>query len=402
MASNEDEVQDLQNQLLVQQAWKEEFEKELEWEQNVSLNGNDQEESLASPPPAQQQTNQRKVVIIGGSGLLQSTLFSSLKKLTSQEGVEYFHSIENDFVYISRHSATSTYAQPHQIEHLKIWNLIKEIQPTCVLGICSVGSLHPSIVPMGSILLPQDWLHSTFTPSYFHNDANAHVRPYLDESYRKVVLDSLNTKELAPYLVNMEDLVYCQTRGPRFETKAEIRMIRTFAHVVGMTAGDEASLACELGIPYVMLCFVDNLAHGLSKTSDKAIENIESFRKAQKANLDRVEKAVDVALKSLLGRNTSMPLVPSIPENAIDLLIKARYIATVDMGNTVHSYGVVAVRNGEIVGVHSANDQIPMYAAKEIVDLPDSLLIPGLINAHTHSAMTLMRGFGDDLKLTDW
>ena len=66
--------------------------------------------------------------------------------------------------------------------------------------------------------------------------------------------------------------------------------------------------------------------------------------------------------------------------------------------------GAVIVRNGEIIGVHAASDSssIPPYEPREILDYPDSMLMPGLINAHTHAAMALMRGFGDDLKLTDW
>jgi 5'-methylthioadenosine phosphorylase len=60
--------------------------------------------------------------------------------------------------------------------------------------------------------------------------------------------------------------VYAETRGPRFETKAEIRMIADYADVVGMTAASEATLCQERGIDYAMLCVIDNWAHGVGPT----------------------------------------------------------------------------------------------------------------------------------------
>lgn len=57
--------------------------------------------------------------------------------------------------------------------------------------------------------------------------------------------------------------VYFQTRGPRLETRAEIRMLAGFADVVGMTMGDEATAAAEAGIEYAAICSVDNYANGI-------------------------------------------------------------------------------------------------------------------------------------------
>ena len=55
-----------------------------------------------------------------------------------------------------------------------------------------------------------------------------------------------------------------QTHGPRFETKAEIRVFRQFADIVGMTMANEATLCCEAGIPVAALCTVDNYANGVA------------------------------------------------------------------------------------------------------------------------------------------
>ena len=57
--------------------------------------------------------------------------------------------------------------------------------------------------------------------------------------------------------------MYAETRGPRFETRAEIRLLAEYADVVGMTAASEATLFQERGIAYAMLGVVDNLANGI-------------------------------------------------------------------------------------------------------------------------------------------
>lgn len=56
---------------------------------------------------------------------------------------------------------------------------------------------------------------------------------------------------------------YFQTVGPRFETKAEIRLYKDYFDVVGMTGASEATLSQELGISFCMVGIVDNMCHGL-------------------------------------------------------------------------------------------------------------------------------------------
>ena len=345
-----------------------------------------------------------KIVIIGGSGLLESELFSGYKK---EVYGDIHYSVSGDIMFISRHTCVNNeYAQPHQIQQTKIWKFIKKANPVAVLAVCSVGSLKPETLPLGSIVLPTDWMNANFTPLHFHNDALAHVKPIMDQKIRETISSAIAkdhvTSEFLVHPKPNEDIVYVQTNGPRFETRAEIRLLKQFADVVGMTAADEAGLACELGIPYCMLCFVDNLAHGLS-ASDEHIATVSAFRKAQRKNLLLVERAVSLALKQLL-KSMELSLSSDIPSFNCETLIRAKYVATVDANDLCITNGLVAIgSDGKIIGVHqaSANDY-PQYSPREIIELPDSLLLPGLINAHTHSSMVLMRGFGDDMKLTDW
>ena len=58
---------------------------------------------------------------------------------------------------------------------------------------------------------------------------------------------------------------YFQTIGPRFETKAEIRLYKDYFDVVGMTGSAEATLSQELGMGFCMISIVDNMGHGLGE-----------------------------------------------------------------------------------------------------------------------------------------
>ena len=84
-----------------------------------------------------------------------------------------------------------------------------------------------------------------------------------------------------------------------------------------------------------------------------------------------------------------------------DLSIDARWVAPVDPPATVLERHSVIVSQGEIVDV-LPTAAAERYRARRRVALPHHLLIPGLVNLHTHAAMTLLRGLADDRPLMDW
>ncbi|MFD7713667.1 amidohydrolase [Streptomyces sp. NPDC059786] len=83
----------------------------------------------------------------------------------------------------------------------------------------------------------------------------------------------------------------------------------------------------------------------------------------------------------------------------VDLLVHGGDVLTVDDAGTVVRDGAVAVRRGEIVAVGPAPDLAARYTADEEIDATGCLVLPGLINTHTHLAMTLLRGRADDVTL---
>ncbi len=85
-----------------------------------------------------------------------------------------------------------------------------------------------------------------------------------------------------------------------------------------------------------------------------------------------------------------------------DTLIAARWCVPVEPAGTVLEEHALIVTNGSIVDLLPLADARERYQPSVLIERPNHALIPGLVNAHTHAAMALMRGLGDDLPLEAW
>ena len=86
---------------------------------------------------------------------------------------------------------------------------------------------------------------------------------------------------------------------------------------------------------------------------------------------------------------------------SVDLLIQARWIIPVEKDGEVLDNHALAISQGKIVAIVPP-EGIAQVSAKEHLTLNTHALIPGLVNLHCHAAMTLLRGYADDLALMDW
>src|SRR5919106_5495025 len=82
-----------------------------------------------------------------------------------------------------------------------------------------------------------------------------------------------------------------------------------------------------------------------------------------------------------------------------DLLLTNALVLTMDEQFTIHASGAVAIRGDAIAAV---GDIAADVDAAETVDCGGRVVMPGLINAHTHAPMSLLRGLADDLRLDVW
>lgn len=86
----------------------------------------------------------------------------------------------------------------------------------------------------------------------------------------------------------------------------------------------------------------------------------------------------------------------------IDLLINARWIIPVVPENRILKDCAIAIHQGRIIALLPQEEAVKRYAPARTENLLEHIVTPGLINAHGHAAMTLLRGFADDQPLNDW
>jgi 5-methylthioadenosine/S-adenosylhomocysteine deaminase len=92
----------------------------------------------------------------------------------------------------------------------------------------------------------------------------------------------------------------------------------------------------------------------------------------------------------------------TLSAQSADWIWSARYVITEDAQHRVIEDGAVAIRADRIVGVGTRAEIDARFQAAHRLDRPDAILAPGLIDTHTHAAMSLFRGIADDKKLQDW
>lgn len=220
--------------------------------------------------------------IIAGSSLFRSYIFNGWeeKKINTPYG-EILLRIKDDWIFIQRHGTPPV--APHMINHrANIWAL-KEMETERVISINSVGSLKLRLKP-GDLVVPHDFISLWDVPTFFEYEMK-NIIPVMDEGVRNFIIKTCRELNLAPE----ENGVYIQTKGPRFETKAEIGFLKKLGDVVGMTMASEATLCMEMDLPYGSLCSVDNYCHGLIK---KPL-TMEELEKNWKKNLEHIERFIN-------------------------------------------------------------------------------------------------------------
>ncbi len=221
-----------------------------------------------------------KIGVIGGSGVYS---FEDLKDLKEESIITPFgvfdyiigKYLEKEVVFVTRHGKGHT-LPPHLISYKKIiWGL-KEIGVQKIIATSASGSLNLNIKPGDFVIIDQfidftDSRDTTFfdTPgNVTHIDMTEPYCSYLRETIKNVMID-LN-------LPFHDKGTYVTMNGPRYETKAEINMLKILGgDLVGMTGTPEVILANELKICYASIGIITNFAAGISDkkiTHDEVIE----------------------------------------------------------------------------------------------------------------------------------
>jgi 5-methylthioadenosine/S-adenosylhomocysteine deaminase len=117
-----------------------------------------------------------------------------------------------------------------------------------------------------------------------------------------------------------------------------------------------------------------------------------------------VARSGDAARKSACATVISLFLIFSSVASAepADTIYTARYVVTMNAHHDLIEDGAIAIRGQRIAGVGKRTDIEKQFQARQHINRPDDILMPGLINTHTHAAMSLFRGIADDMVVQDW
>ena len=105
--------------------------------------------------------------------------------------------------------------------------------------------------------------------------------------------------------------------------------------------------------------------------------------------------ALLAAAAVLAGAQASQP-------RTVSLVVANGIVVTVDPARRVIARGSVAIDGRDIVAVDSAEAIAAAFRGRDTIDASGSVVMPGLVNTHTHAPMVLFRGLADDLALMDW
>lgn len=202
------------------------------------------------------------IAIIGGVGFCLDGSSNTIE--TPYGSVEVKSAILGDkkAVFIARHG--KDHLPPHKVNYRAVISAVKNSGAPRAISINTVGTM--SYHPVGSFFLPLDFVEFTKArPNTFFDDRAVHVD--MSQPYCPELLTSLRS---AMFEMNIQPFegVYVCAEGPHLESPAQIRMMRQFGNVVGMTGYPEVVLAKELGLCYASLCIVTNEACGM-KTGGK-------------------------------------------------------------------------------------------------------------------------------------
>ena len=107
-----------------------------------------------------------------------------------------------------------------------------------------------------------------------------------------------------------------------------------------------------------------------------------------------------ILLATLLALLTTSPLLAQ--QKPVSLIITGGIVVTVDATRRVLNPGAIAIDGTDIVAVDTPGNIARQYSAKQTMTVAGQIVMPGLINTHTHAPMVMMRGLADDLALMEW
>ena len=229
-----------------------------------------------------------KIAFISGTSITQSRIFDDWEneETATLHGVVPYRR-KGETVVVNRHGPDGK-TPPHKINHRANVQALADLGFSDVIALCSVGSLDEALPP-GTLVSCNDYV--SFHPATFSDEIGRYEAPSIPNNLLPEIL------KVSPHPIQTGK-IYVQMKGPRFETPAEVRLIRSWGDVVGMNLASEADLCREAGLRLSTLCMIDNYANGLTGEPISG----DRFRALVAKNQEKVNTLFQAMLTSFAGQ----------------------------------------------------------------------------------------------------
>lgn len=252
-----------------------------------------------------------KIAVIGGTGFEKLLRDARQLRLGTPYGMAPPLSIGRidgkNVIFLPRHGPNHS-VPPHRINYKANVYALHEMGAERILATNAVGAINRDFKP-GDIVIPHDFVDFTkLRSTTFYDEAPVtHIdvsQPYCPE-IRKLLIETARKLGLRVW----DKAVLVCTEGPRYETPAEIEILRRLGcDIVGMTGIPEVVLARELEMCYATICYVSNMAAGIQER----LTTLE-VSKVSKQIMPKIEQVLIAAVKALpLKRRNNCPCASAL------------------------------------------------------------------------------------------
>ena len=232
---------------------------------------------------------------MGGSGLENLLNTAKIVQLQTPYGTPPPISVgligKEEVAFLPRHGPKHD-LPPHKVNYRANLHSLKQVGVERIIATNAVGAINEAYAP-GDLVIPYDILDFTRSRvgTFFESAPVTHVdvtEPYCNQ-LSSTLVDCCRTMNVRV----REKAVLAATEGPRYETPAEIRMLRKLGgDIVGMTGAPEVFLARELEMCYAAVCFVSNKAAGMGQRLS-AVEVMDIGKRVMPSMLELLRIAVE-------------------------------------------------------------------------------------------------------------
>jgi len=236
--------------------------------------------------------------IIGGTGIYDPGMFKDVRKIKIDipygEPSDYYYVgelLEKKVAFLPRHGKGHK-IPPHDINHRANISGFNYLGVTRILASCATGSLKEEYKP-GNIVIPDQFIDWKKIRTTFYDTGDVtHVSladPFCPE-LRKILIDSCDKLGITYH----DKGTYLCIEGPRFSTRAESRMFRNFAELIGMTGVPEAILAREKEICFAIIATITDY----DVWAEKPV-NVEEIVRIMKESQDKVKQILAETINNI-------------------------------------------------------------------------------------------------------